>query len=104
MKKRLLAGLMAMCLVLTLLPASALAAEGNSDTEGQIQELSAMEQLQARINALPSVEEVSTMEVANRDAAYLEACEIEDAVINLNEDEQGALDTSKMDALLQWFT
>ena len=104
MKKRLLAGLMAMCLVLTLLPASALAAEGNSDTEGQIQKLSATEQLQARINALPSVEEVSTMEAANRDAAYLEACEIEDAVINLNEDEQAALDTSKMDALLQWFT
>ena len=31
MKKRLLAGLMAMCLVLTLLPASALAAEGREE-------------------------------------------------------------------------
>ena len=34
MKKRLLAGLMAMCLVLTLLPASALAAEGDVISTG----------------------------------------------------------------------
>lgn len=31
MKKRLLAGLMAMCLVLTLLPASALAVDGSTE-------------------------------------------------------------------------
>ena len=34
MKKRLLAGLMAMCLVLTLLPASALAADGSTEQTG----------------------------------------------------------------------
>lgn len=137
MKKRLLASLLSLCMVMTMLPATALAADETmgdeppvicAELEGCVDgahdadcplyvaleetgnepadepdEPTVVELFQARIDALPTAEELSAMEAEERDAAYLEAITIDDAIRELPNEEQALLETTKLDALFEWF-
>lgn len=145
MKKRLLASLLSLVMVLTMLPSAALAAEDIPDTgepsgdtptctctelcteggnpdcpvcaadysacegtapEGMdgesAEEPTQAELLQARIDALPTAEELSAMEAEERDAVNLEAISIDDAIRELPGEEQALLETAKLDAVFEW--
>ena len=141
MKKRLLASLLSLVMVLAMLPTAALATDettgdeppvvcaelegcmdsahdadcplyvapeetGDEHTEelaDEPNEPTVAEQLQARIDALPTAEELSAMEAEERDAAYLEAISIDDAIRELPDEEQALLETTKLDAVFAWF-
>ena len=161
MKKRLLASLLSLAMVLTILPTAALAVGDDPDTgepsedtlactctelctetksnsacpvcaenysvcestapEGTepapteeptdpqqlentlTEEPTQVELLQTRIDALPTAEELSTMEAEERDAAYVEAISIDDAIWGLPDEEQALLETVKLDAVFEWF-
>ena len=60
-------------------------------------------ELQQRINALPAADALAALDDETRDAAYQEACDIEDALAQLSEEEKATLDTAKLDALFTWF-
>ena len=160
MKKRLLASLLSLAMVLTMLPSAALAAGNGPDTgepsgntptctctelcteagnpdcpvcladysackgtapeetgdepteePGEPQqpentlteESTQVELLQARIDALPTAEELSAMEAEERDAAYWEAIFIDDAILELPDEDQALLNTAKLLAVFDWF-
>ena len=141
MKKRLLASLLSLVMVLAMLPTAALATDettgdeppvvcaelegcmdsahdadcplyvapeetGDEHTEelaDEPNEPTVAEQLQARIDALPSAEELSAMGDEERDAAYLEAISIDDAIQELPDEEQALLETTKLDTVFEWF-
>ena len=141
MKKRLLASLLSLVMVLAMLPTAALATDettgdeppvvcaelegcmdsahdadcplyvapeetGDEHTEelaDEPNEPTVAEQLQARIDALPSAEELSAMVDEERDAAYLEAISIDDAIQELPDEEQALLETTKLDTVFEWF-
>lgn len=141
MKKRLLASLLSLVMVLTMLPTAAMATDettgdeppvvcaelegcmdsahdadcplyvapeetGDEPTEepaDEPNEPTVAEQLQARIDALPSAEELSAMGNEERDAAYLEAISIDDAIQELPDEEQALLETTKLDTVFEWF-
>ena len=66
------------------------------------EESTQVELLQARIDALPTVEELSAMGAEERDAAYQEAISIDDAIRELPGEEQALLVTDKLDAIFDW--
>ena len=160
MKKRLLASLLSLAMVLTMLPSAALAAGNGPDTgepsgntptctctelcteagnpdcpvcladysackgtapeetgdepteePGEPQqpentlteESTQVELLQARIDALPTAEKLSAMEAEERDAAYWEAIFIDDAILELPDEDQALLNTAKLLAVFDWF-
>lgn len=147
MKKRLLASLLSLAMVLTMLPSAALATGDDPDTgepsedtptcictelctEGtvhskcpvcteditacggtaseetdgdSVEDATEVGQLQARIDTLPAAEELSAMGNEERDAAYLEAIAIGDAIWGLPAEEQALLETVKLDAVFEWF-
>lgn len=141
MKKRLLASLLSLVMVLAMLPTAAMATDettgdeppvvcaelegcmdsthdadcplyvapeetGDEPTEKPADEPNepmVAEQLQARIDALPSAEELSAMGDEERDAAYLEAISIDDAIRELPDEEQAMLETARLDAVFAWF-
>lgn len=141
MKKRLLASLLSLVMVLAMLPTAAMATDettgdeppvvcaelegcmdsthdadcplyvapeetGDEPTEEPADEPNepmVAEQLQARIDALPSAEELSAMGDEERDAAYLEAISIDDAIQELPDEEQALLGTTKLDTVFEWF-
>lgn len=59
--------------------------------------------LQARIDALPTVEELADMTEAERDAVYQEVCEIEAAIAALTDEEAALLDMTALTALAAVF-
>ena len=63
------------------------------------EESTQVELLQARIDALPTVEELSAMETEARDTVIREAYQIDDA---LTEELRAQLDTDKLDAIFDW--
>ena len=67
------------------------------------EESTQVELLQARIDALPTAEELSAMEAEERDAAYLEAIAIGDAILELPDEDQAFLNTAKLLAVFDWF-
>ena len=147
MKKRLLASLLSLAMVLTMLPSAALATGDDPDTgepsedtptcictelctEGtvhskcpvcteditacggtaseetdgdSVEDATEVGQLQARIDTLPAAEELSAMGNEERDAAYLEAIAIGDAILELPDEDQALLNTAKLLAVFDWF-
>ena len=67
------------------------------------EESTQVELLQARIDALPTVEELSAMGAEERDAAYQEAISIDDAILELPDEDQALLNTAKLLAVFDWF-
>lgn len=75
-----------------------------SETETAETEASeAVKALQERINALPMVDEFQSAEKSKQDEIYNEAQAISDEYDKLSEEEQGQVDTSKLEALFTYF-
>lgn len=153
MKKQFLAVLLTLAMLLSLLPASALAAEGDEDGEAPVvytetgedpeadpadvpeenptgvpdepdegpaegegdstvtdpeqeepaEEPTAVEQLQARINALPDADALAEMDTAEQAEVYAEVDAIYDAIKELTVEEADALDTAALEAAAAFF-
>ncbi len=88
--KQWLAGLLSVVLLLTLVPAAALAEEADGAT-GQ----TAVEQVQALIDELPETEEITA---ETRDDVQAQIDAIDAAMLELSVDEAAALDTARYDA------
>ena len=129
-KSKFLAVFLAFVMLLTLVPATALAEEtagnepgmeqttpaeeteapdggeevpGGSGAEAEPVELTEVQKLQARIDALPGGDELDGMDEDRLQAVSDGALEIMDALEELTEEEFAALDRSKLDALMAWF-
>lgn len=117
-KQRVFAAFLAASMVFTMTPMTSFAEEMDTDTvseETQVQtsDSEAIEALQSRINALPTVDEFialadgttvedSTLNQAQLDV-YNEAQAITEEMDKLTNEEQGQLDTGKLEALFEYF-
>ncbi len=120
MRKKILAGILSLAMVFTLMPSTMVSAEeaniAQSETQAEIEPSSdseAIEALQSRINALPTVDEFialadgttvedSALNQAQLDV-YNEAQAIVEEMDKLTDEEQGQLDTGKLEALFEYF-
>ena len=117
-KQRVFATFLAASMVFTMTPMTSFAEEMGTDTvseETQVQtsDSEAIEALQSRIGALPTVDEFialadgttvedSTLNQAQLDV-YNEAQAIAEEMDKLTDEEQGQLDTGKLEALFEYF-
>ena len=135
MKKKILAGLLSLAMVFSMMPVTPVSAEESDnatqteiqtekeqepeteaapeETQVQTSDSEAIEALQSRINALPTVDEFiamadgttvedSTLNQAQLDV-YNEAQAIAEEIDKLTDEEQGQLDTGKLEALFEYF-
>lgn len=70
---------------------------------GEEPEQTAVEKVQAMIDALPTVEELENAEDETVEAAYAALQDVYDALDELSEEELEQVNTEKLDALLEWF-
>ena len=117
-KQRVFAAFLAALMVFTMTPMTSFAEEMDTDTvseETQVQtsDSEAIEALQSRIGDLPTVDEFitladgttvedSTLNQAQLDV-YNEAQAIAEEIDKLTDEEQGQLDTGKLEALFEYF-
>ena len=66
-------------------------------------ELTAVEKVQAMIDALPTVEELENADDEKVDEVYAAVQDVCDALDKLSEEELEQVNTEKLDALLEWF-
>ena len=124
MKRKVLAGLLSFAMVFSLMPSTAVFAEEDVANTSQIEtqaggqeetpvenetqqeetkESDSVSALQDRIASLPSVEEFKSAEKDRQDEIYNETQAIFDEYDKLSEEEQGQVDTSKLEALFEYF-
>lgn len=102
MKRKTLSWLLVFCLIVSLLPVSALAAEGGPDAGTPV--ASAVSALQARIDALPDADTLAEMDTETQDEVYTEICALSDAIDELTDEEAEALDMSALEEAAAFFT
>ena len=102
MKRKTLSWLLVFCLIVSLLPVSALAAEGGPDAGTPV--ASAVSALQARIDALPDADTLAEMDTETQDEVYAEICALSDAIDELTNEEAEALDMSALEEAAAFFT
>ena len=117
-KQRVFAAFLAATMVFTMTPMTSYAEEKNTDTvseeiQGYNVDSESIEALHSRIKALPTVEEfqamadVTTVEGSTLNQAqldvYNEAQSIAEEIDKLTDEEQGQLDTEKLEALFEYF-
>ena len=113
MKKRALSFLLTLVMVLSLIPTVAMADESNSQENGndnateQPVEPAQEKTLQARINALPTAEELAAMDADEQETVYAEVSAIYDALEELSkelsEEELAELDQTRLEAAASFF-
>ena len=109
MKKRALSFLLTLVMVLSLIPTVAMADESNSQENGndnateQPVEPAQEKTLQARINALPTAEQMVAMETDEQNTVYEEVSAIYDALEGLSEEELAEVDQTPLEAAASFF-
>ena len=106
MKRRLLATLLSLTLMLSLVPSAWAVENEESSQEAVVEEpeTELIEGLQVRINALPDADTLAEMDEDEQAKVYAEVCDIYDAIDKLTPEEGKALDVSALEEAAAFFT
>lgn len=106
MKRRLLATLLSLTLMLSLVPSAWAVENEESSQEAVVEEpeTELIEGLQVRINALPDADTLAEMDEDEQAKVYAEVCDIYDTIDKLTPEEGKALDVSALEEAAAFFT